>query len=307
MPRLAFLLLGVLVTAGACRPASRDARLAELAVREKRIATGLASAIVDSARMPALARWILPRDLGEISGLALSSDGWLYAHGDERGQVFLIDPRRGLVLKRFTIGTLEAEAKDDFEGVTLANGRIFMVTSTGRLFEFAEGAAGERVRFSVHDTELEGKCEFEGVAWDPALQSFLLACKEVLTPGLRDHLVLYRWRLRHTSGAPLVPLLIPMKTVIGANSWKKLHPSDITVDPATGNYVIIAAQEKALVVITPLGEVVHSTTMPGVHAQAEAVALTPEGILIVGDEATRRPASLTLYRWPLAAATPGPR
>jgi len=299
-------LLGGLVTLGACRPASRNARLAELAVREKRVATGLATPTTDSTRAQLLARWILPRDLGEISGLALTPDGWVYAHGDERGEVFLIDPRRGTVLKRFTVGTLDAEAQDDFEGMTLADGRIFMVASTGRLYEFAEGAADERVRFSAHDTQLEGKCEFEGVAYDATLQAFLLACKDVAGRALRDHLVLYRWRLPRSPGEPLEPLTIPLTTVIGTNPWKSLHPSDITVDPATGNYVIVAAQEKALIVITPLGEVVRATTLPGVHAQAEAIALTADGLLIVGDEATSRPASLTLYRWPLAVTAPGP-
>lgn len=303
--RLACVVLSGLTTIGACRPASPDARLAQLAGREKRIAMRIASAGVDSAGSRELARWILPRDLGEISGLALRPDGWVYAHGDERGQISLIDPRRGVVLKRFTIGTIESEARDDFEGMALAGGRIFMVTSTGRLYEFAEGAAGERVRFSVHDTQLEGKCEFEGVAYDAARESFLLACKDVTAPGLRDHLVLYPWRPRQGAGEPLAPLAIALSTVIGTNPWKRLHPSDITVDPTTGNYVIIAAQEKAVIVITPLGTVVRSAPLPGAHAQAEAVAVTPDGILILGDEATTRPASMTLYRWPLTAATPG--
>ncbi len=94
--------------------------------------------------------------------------------------------------------------------------------------------------------------------------------------------------------------------MIGSNSWKELHPSDVSVDPATGNYVLIAAQEQALIEITPLGEVVSAVALPGKHKQAEGVALTGDGILIVSDEATTRPASLTLYRWPLTAATSGP-
>ena len=70
--------------------------------------------------------------------------------------------------------------------------------------------------------------------------------------------------------------------------------------------MLVAAQEKALIEITPSGELVRAIPLPGKHGQAEGVALTPDGILIVGDEATNRPATLTLYRWPLTAATPGP-
>jgi len=181
-----------------------------------------------------------------------------------------------------------------------------MVASNGTLYEFAEGADGERVRYTVHDTRLGHECEFEGVAFEAATGFLLLPCKTVGTKDLRDHLVLYRLRLGPGGDSALVPITIPLDKVIGSNRWKGLHPSDITVDPATGNYVLIAAREKALIEITPAGEVVRSIPLPGKHGQAEGVALTTDGILVVSDEATNRSATLTLYRWPLTAVPPGP-
>ena len=245
--------------------------------------------------------------MGEVSGLAVTSDGRLLAHGDEWGQVYVIDPRGGALLKRFTIGATGSDTRADFEGITVVGERIFMVASNGTLYEFAEGADGERVDFVVHDTRLGKECEFEGVAFDSTQGIVVLPCKNVGTKNLRDNLVLYRWRIGGNGDSTLAPLIIPLSTVIGSNSWKDLHPSDVTIDPATGNYVLVAAQEKALIEITPLGVVVRASPLPGKHKQAEGIALTPDGILIVGDEATTRPASLTLYRWPLTAATPGPR
>jgi uncharacterized protein YjiK len=245
--------------------------------------------------------------MGEVSGLAVTSDGRLLAHGDEWGQVYVIDPRGGALLKRFTIGATGSDTRADFEGITVAGERIFMIASNGMLYEFAEGADGERVGFVVHDTRLGKECEFEGVAFDSTQGIVVLPCKNVGTKNLRDNLVLYRWRVEGNGDSTLAPLIIPLSTVIGSNAWKDLHPSDVTIDPATGNYVLVAAQEKALIEITPLGVVVRAGPLPGKHKQAEGVALTPDGILIVGDEATTRPASLTLYRWPLTAATPGPR
>jgi predicted amidohydrolase YtcJ len=38
--------------------------------------------------------------------------------------------------------------------------------------------------------------------------------------------------------------------------------------------------------------------LPGEHDQAEALAITKDSILIIGDEAARKPAVITLYRWP---------
>ena len=92
-------------------------------------------------------------------------------------------------------------------------------------------------------------------------------------------------------------LTIPMAQVVGSNDWKRLHPSDITIDPTTGNYVLISSQEKALVEITPAGEVDRSEALPGKHQQPEGVAITKDSILIVSDEAKKKPASITLYRW----------
>lgn len=292
-------LVGLTVLTG-CRPTPR----AELSARVQRLTASLSSTRTDPSSP--LARWILPRELGEVSGLALMSDGRMLAHGDEWGHVFVVDPRGGALLKRFSIGASGEDARADFEGITVIGERIIMAASNGMLYEFTEGKEGERVGFVVHDTRLGKECEFEGVAFDSAQGVVVLPCKNVRIETLRDHLVLYRWRLEGSGDSTPGPITIPLSQVIGSNSWKKLHPSDITVDPATGNYVIVAAQEKALIEITPRGEVMSAIPLPEKHRQPEGVTLTRDGILIVSDEATTRPASLTLYRWPLTVAKPGP-
>ena len=297
--RFIVVLFGLTVLTG-CRATPS----AELSARVQRLTASMANAGADPASP--LARWILPRELGEVSGLAVTSDGRMLAHGDEWGHVFVIDPRGGALLKRFSIGASGADTRADFEGITVVGERIIMAASNGMLYEFTEGEDGERVDFVVHDTRLGKECEFEGVAFDSAQGVVVLPCKNVRIKNLRDHLVLYRWRLEGGEDSTLGPITIPLRQVIGSNSWKDLHPSDVTVDPATGNYVLVAAQEKALIEITPRGEVVSAVPLPRRHGQSEGVALTRDGILIVSDEATTRPASLTLYRWPMTAAKPGP-
>ena len=93
-------------------------------------------------------------------------------------------------------------------------------------------------------------------------------------------------------------LTVPMKDIVGPIGEKEFQPSDITVDPFTGDYVLISGIEKAIVQITPDGRVVFARKLPGGHEQPESVAITKDSILIVGDEAQRVPAALTLYRWP---------
>jgi uncharacterized protein YjiK len=299
--------LGVcLLAGGACQRVPDDAsallRGPTAVAREARLQAALAGDAERStepdesrtARGGALAVWLLPHALQEISGLALTTDGRLLAHGDEIGVVWEIDYRRGVLIKQFSLGK---GVKGDFEGITVANDEVFLFTSTGKLYEFHEGGDGAHVEYTVHDTELKHECEFEGVAFDPAINALLLACKHVLSTEFRDAVVIYRWSLKGDS-TRLSPIVVPIARIVGANGWKHVHPSDIAVDPMTGNYVLVASQEQALIAITPSGALVFARPLAAMHHQAEGVAITRDGMLIVSDEGAERPAMITLYKWP---------
>jgi len=268
--------------------AALDARVAKLQER-------LAQADSGNADDP-VGRWLLGAALTEVSGLALTPDGRLFAHGDEAARVFEIDYRRGTVVKQFWVG--EEALKADFEGITYAGNRFFMVTSKGVLYEFAEGAEGERVEFQLHDTRLGRECEFEGVAFDSTSNSLLMPCNNVGVKSLQGNLVIYRYALgTDSSGTSTSELSIPMAQAVGSNGWKQFRPTDIAIDPWTGNYVLVAAQEKGILQVTPTGTVVFSRPLAGAHPQSEGVAITRDSILIVGDEGAGQAGAITLYRW----------
>lgn len=295
------LVLSFCLVAASCRPggapkASRSPDSSLLAARAARLDSALARSDSGQGADKAISRWVLPAHLAEISGLALTPDGRLFAHNDEQGRVVEIDYRRGVVLKHFFLGNTSVRA--DFEGITVAGQQIFLLSSDGRLFEFKEGADRARVAYKVHDTRLGHECEFEGVAYDPAIPALLLACKNVYKKSLVGSLVIYRWSLDADKGEKLPPMTIPLEKVIGSNRWKGLHPSDITVDPRNGHYVLVSAQEEALIELSPSGEVVSARPLPGGHAHTEGVAITKDGILIISDEGGKRTASaaITLYR-----------
>ena len=265
-----------------------EAEAEELAQRERRLAERFAAS--DSGP---LARWVLPPQLLEISGIAVNAEGKLLAHNDEQSIVYVIDPRRGVVLKHFTVG--EKPMRGDFEGIAVSGSEIFMLMSNGRIIRFREGNAGDNVPYATIDTRLGRECEFEGIAVD-ASGVILLACKNVAKKGPGNQVVIYRWDPRTAQASVLG---IPYASAIGGNGWKGLHPSDMAVDPSTGNYVVIAAQEKALILVTPEGHVVRSGPLPEPSRQAEGVAIASDGILYVSDEGSTTPATITLYRWPL--------
>lgn len=300
--------IGLLAATAGCGTAGNsgsDPRTALLAEREARLQQKLAHPDSGAADEP-VARWELPATLKEISGLVLTANGRLLTHGDSRGKVFEIDYRRGTVVKEFSLGPPTPHA--DFEAITLVGDTVVLLASDGVLYQFAEAANGKSVEYAMQDTELGEKCEFEGVAYDATLKALLLACKKVHDKRMKDSLIVYRWPLpvvRDTGKATrtnqklkLSYLAVPLARVIGSNDWTGLHPSDITIDPFNGNYLLIASQEKALFEITPAGAVVFARPLPAGHDQPEGVAITRDSILIISDEAKGGPALITLYRWP---------
>lgn len=296
------IVVAVLALASACKRRGEvtESEAKELESREKRLTDRIAGFGVDTVAGLALARWVLPLELKEISGLAVTARGSLLAHNDEQGRVFVIDPKRGVVTKQFMIGG--GDLRGDFEGIAVRKSDIFMILSNGTIYRFREGRDGQSVKYTTVDTRLGRECEFEGIAIDRN-ETVLLPCKNVAKRGPKDQLVIYRWDLKGPASQKPSMLTVPHARLIGPNGWKSLHPSDMTIDPVTGNYIIIASLEKALIEITPGGEVLRTGPLPEASEQAEGVAITGDRILVISDEGNRSVATITLYRWPLGATT----
>jgi uncharacterized protein YjiK len=238
--------------------------------------------------------WIMPPELREISGLTLTARGTVLTHDDNVGRVYEIDPKTGILLKGFS---LEGGLRGDFEAITIAGPDVYLLRSNGKIYKFKEGADAAQVPYSMYDTGLGKDCEFESLAYEADSSRLLLACKKFLQKHAPKELLIYRVPLPLGNRSATTMLKVPIEAAIGSNKWKNFHPSDITIDPVTKNYVIVSSREKGLIVVTPDGEVVRSEPLPGQHRQAEGVAITPDGILLVSDEANVMPPAITLYRW----------
>jgi uncharacterized protein YjiK len=290
------LLLCAMPCVAACRdtPKARAAELQEIAAaRKQELALRLAMAGANSDRATPLAMWIMPAQLREISGLALTSRGTVLTHDDNAGRVSEIDPKTGILLKAFS---LVGNQKEDFEAIAIAGDDIYLMASDGKLFRFREGADGQQVQFMLFDTGLGKKCEFESLTYEADSTRLVMVCKRILDKQAPKDLVIYRMPLP-LNRATFSVLHVPLKQVVGSNKWKNFRPSDITIDPFTRNYVIIASHEKGLLVLTPDGDVVRSEPLPGDHRQPEGVAITKDSILLISDEANVKPAAITLYKW----------
>jgi hypothetical protein len=237
-------------------------------------------------------RWALPAQLAEVSGLAVEGSSTALAHGDEVGRVYRVTPEAGATLA----AVLEGEPKDDFEGIALAGRRLVLSTSSGRLYVGDWLPRSRVVAHRVIETRLGRGCELEGLAWDPAHGALLLPCKRFKGRGRAPGIVIRRWHL--TRGVALPDVVVPAATVTRAGLGD-FRPSAIEVDSRTGNWLLLSARPAILLEITPAGILVRTGRLAKGHRQAEGLALTSGGDLLVADEAAGREALVTRYRCPL--------
>ena len=243
-------------------------------------------------------RWELPRPLREISGLATTADHRLLAHNDEAGIVFEIDALDGSVVKEFQLADLADPVTDDFEGIAVADGWIYLVTSNGRLYECREGADDEAVLFQVYATGAGRDCEIEGLAYDAGRRELVLMCKSARSDGLRGGLGMFRWSIDEKAlrGERTVVPVGDFARRIGSN---RFHPSGIERHPVSGNWFVVAARQAAIAEMTPEGQVLDVRRFEAPwHRQVEGIAFAPDGALFVADEGGRARGTLTVYPAP---------
>lgn len=240
-------------------------------------------------------QWKLPGKLREISGLALSPDQRLFAVADEEAIVYQLDYDSGRMIKAFALG--DPTVRGDFEGIAITGTTIWLMTSDGLLYSFAEGNDGDRVRFERFDSGLGSYCELEGLAEGVVEPALFLACKK--TSGKSDKLKIFHFEIVDGSPRRVAAEVIPEQMIVDSIRKKHLHPSALVVDPATGNRVILASNHKTLARISTDGELIDVIILPGKkrHRQPEGIAITTDGRLLIADEGGNGRARLAVYRW----------
>lgn len=243
---------------------------------------------------PSADRWELPQDLDEISGLAIDSAGRLFAHGDERAEIFQLDRIGHRVIGSFTFG--DPAVHGDFEGIAVSRNRVYLVTSDGVIYAGRMGASGEHVDFVTYATGLGRLCEVEGLAYDPTDPSLLLACKEARSGQLRYRLAIYRWSIDRRELFPRPAVLVGYEPIARAIGQRGFHPSDLTRDAETGHLLLVASREHAIAELTASGELVRTAGLRGSrHRQAEGIVIDRDGSLLIADEGRGKRGMLTTY------------
>jgi uncharacterized protein YjiK len=239
----------------------------------------------------------LPPELGEVSGLAVDGRGRLLAHQDESAVLYVVDPATGAIVRTIPIGT--RQMLGDFEGIAVADNRIFLVTSGGTLLEVIESATGPATSRQT-STGLDKVCEVEGLAYDAARAALLLPCKTTYGKQLDNRLLVYAVPLATMTleRRPRVDVTHAALKAAGVDAG--FHTAAIEVHPRSGSLFLVAGPESVIVEISASGQVLAARELSrDAHPQPEGVTFGPDLQLWIADERGRRGGSLT--RYPLAS------
>ncbi|MEE9430585.1 MAG: hypothetical protein V3V16_06060 [Melioribacteraceae bacterium] len=234
----------------------------------------------------------LPHRIDEISGLAISNDGRLFCHDDERAVIYQLDYKTGKIIKRFQLGKYGLES--DFEGMAIADEKFFLLSSDGILYEFEEGNDLEKVDFTEYNLGFNSKFEFEGLCYDSTFNSLLIVSKNYPGKKHKGNRAIYSFSLKNYKLDKSPKILIPLKELSKKNGIKDFYPSGITKHSASGDYFIISSKgQPSIVRITNSGKILNAYELDKkTFAQPEGIVFLSDSTLLVSNEAKGKRATL---------------
>lgn len=229
----------------------------------------------------------LPKALREVSGLALSDTGKLFAIADEVGRILELDPQTGAVVRHIDIG--RPVVTDDFEGLAISNDTITAVTSGGKLYQL-DSQPNQTKPSRIVDLHTSERCEIEGLSNADTAGAQWLVCKRTLGDGDDDSVRFLRWNPAQPDRPP-EPIDVSNKPILDALGKKNFNPSAVALSDGGRGLLVIAARQRsfalfslhedspAFVLAAPLPDAT-------LHEQAEGLAIARDGRVFIANEGT---------------------
>jgi uncharacterized protein YjiK len=237
----------------------------------------------------------LDMGLNEISGLAVNSEGRLFAHNDELGSIFELDPNNGRIIKWFWLGPNKIYG--DFEAVAIAGEEFYLTTSSGILYKFYDQPDGKYSQYTKINPGFSSSFDIEGMCFDPKTNSLLMASKSFPGKGIKDSRGIYSFNLKTEKLSEKPRFLISLSELKKKYKIKDFSPSAMEYDPATGNFLILSSDVRGILEINSRGDILNFQELNKKdHPQPEGITFLKNGTLLVSDEGSGKKATLTGYK-----------
>jgi len=224
----------------------------------------------------------LPEGLAEISGIVYyPKDTAVFAIEDEDGLFYKISLNRKEDIKKWRF-----DKKHDFEDIVMHDSIFYVLISNGNIESLQFGAADSIVtaKFKFPDAGKKTN-EFETMYYDDSLQQLVLLCKDCEIDN-KNTVTAWGYNIVSQVYTPSVFTIDiqPVAQKLGIEKIK-LRPSAAAINPVTNELYILSSINHLIVVTGRKGEFKELYQLdPGIYKQAEGIAFTPSGDLIISNE-----------------------
>lgn len=253
--------------------------------------------------------------LDEISGLSLTEDEqFLLANNDEQGRIFEINKETGAIEK-----AIDFYKDGDYEGIEVIGNRVFVVKSTGTIYEVEDINAPE-LNVIKHKFFLSKENDVEALGYDAKNNRLLLGCKGKAGEGeafMRKKAV-FAFDLNTVTLQEEPVFMITLEDVCNYLGHCSLEdhvlenlneffnpkgeilgfsPSSLAVHPITGHIYITSSKGKMILVLSPDGKILHIEKLhKPIHPQPEGLCFEKDGTMWISNEA-KKAAPARIYQF----------
>lgn len=229
----------------------------------------------------------VPKELKEISGIAVDETGRLFANQDERGTVYEIDASSGAIKKRFSIGK-GRPVRGDFEDIAIVGKTFYLLTSAGKLYEFLEGENNGYVSYAEYSTGISKSGNYEGMCFDPASGTLLISSKNYPNRKHQNQRAIYSFSLKDKIIKRNPRFIIDLRILKAKYGVENFHPTALAVHPQSGNLLVLSSHVPSVIEMSASGEIIGCVKFPrNVHDQPEGMAFLPDQTLLISNEGSR--------------------
>ncbi|MEM6396830.1 MAG: SdiA-regulated domain-containing protein [Bacteroidota bacterium] len=234
--------------------------------------------------------------LEEVSGLSLSGTE-LLAVQDEDGIIFKLDVETGKIES-----TIEFGDDGDYEGIEHVGQYVYVVKSSGTLYRVSRAGTDDQ-QVDKFNGFLNKDNDVEGLAYDPAKNRLLLACKAPDVSPETRHIYAFDLNTHTFISEPILEVAreeiqaylascqptaqhAAICDFFDSEEKFRLGPSALAIHPQTGQYYLTSSRGKILVVASPRGRIQHVFRLDKEYfPQPEGLAFAPNGDLYISTEA----------------------
>lgn len=224
----------------------------------------------------------LPAALDEISGIAYyPKDTSLFAIIDEDGLLFKIPVKNPAATKEWRF-----DKKRDYEDIVLIESTFYVLVSNGDIETIRfEGNTihTEKSDFSTHSKK---ENEFEAMYFNRDSGNLVIVCKQCEADSKKTFSSYsYSFRDSLKSYDPYMVMdALPVAKMLGL---EKVHvkASAAAINPVTEDLYILSSINHVLITTSKKGKIKDIYKLdPAIYKQAEGIAFTPQGDMIISNE-----------------------